>query len=239
MRSPSYRNFENEVSAMKKIIDSIHHPFAPFVLFVLNLVLSMILWNEGTMGLCIAVDIVLTVIMVISTLCNLQYYGKKSKYITIALCAFMVLNSITNLSPSRAEDSQTSTAGTTSGYNYNSGSNSSSGGYSYGNTGYISPSFTGSSNSSKSSSDSTAKVCYSCNGTKKCHVCSGNGSFPCPGSQCLRGKCTACKGGLYDHGSYISRCIVCSGDGICNICTGTGRKDCSICNGSGRCTRCR
>ena len=70
---------------MKKIIDSIQHPFAPFVLFVLNLVLSMILWNERTMGLCIAVDIVLTVIMVISTLCNLQYYPDSGRTLPLPL----------------------------------------------------------------------------------------------------------------------------------------------------------
>lgn len=61
-----------------------------------------------------------------------------------------------------------------------------------------------------SNRSNSGKTCYSCNGT-----------------------------GLYDHGSYVSRCLTCSGDGICNICNGTGRYDCSICHGSGKCTNCR
>lgn len=84
------------------------------------------------------------------------------------------------------------------------------------------------------------KTCNICRGTKKCHVCSGKGTFACNSLYCLAGRCTSCQGtGYYDHGSYASRCLVCSGDGVCDICKGTNRYNCSICHGNGRCTHCR
>lgn len=95
-------------------------------------------------------------------------------------------------------------------------------------------------NNNSNTNISTDKTCYSCSGSKKCHVCNGIGDFPCPGSQCISGKCAACDGtGVYDHGSYISECIVCNGDGICDICKGTKRRECTTCSGSGICTHCR
>ena len=83
------------------------------------------------------------------------------------------------------------------------------------------------------------KTCGICNNTKKCHVCSGKGSFYCDSLYCSKGLCTSCKGtGLYDHGSYVSKCLVCRGDGRCDICGGTTRRDCTICHGDGKCSNC-
>lgn len=106
------------------------------------------------------------------------------------------------------------------------------------------PSFTGSKHSNNCSGNSSNtkknKDCGICNGNKKCHVCKGKGSFYCEGTYCLRGQCTSCKGtGLYDHGSYVSKCLVCKGDGECNICNGTNLRDCTICHGSGKCNNCK
>lgn len=39
---------------------------------------------------------------------------------------------------------------------------------------------------------------------------------------CAAGKCNQCKSGIYDHGKYLSSCIVCHGDGICDKCGGDG-----------------
>lgn len=66
-------------------------------------------------------------------------------------------------------------------------------------------------------------------GNDKCNVCKGKGTVSCNGGYCNRGTCTACKGGLYDHGSYVSECRVCGGDAKCNTCEGDGRKPCWAC----------
>lgn len=81
--------------------------------------------------------------------------------------------------------------------------------------------------------------CVFCNGSHKCSACYGTGLRDCSGGYCLHGKCTACDYGMYDHGSYSSRCTVCGGDGNCNRCNGTGKEPCPICRGTGKCTHCK
>lgn len=233
MRNPSYRNNENEVSAMKKIIHAILHPFAPFVVFVLQLIVNTILHNMEAFTLCAIVGVVFTVIMVISAIYNRSVYGKGARNVAIVLCVLMVLNSVIDLGQLRRDVPQTSntSTGTSTGTTISTGS-----GYVPGNN----ISFGSGSGSTTNTTAPTVKVCSFCNGSKKCHVCSGKGTFPCSGLYCLSGKCTSCKGtGLYDHGSYVSRCIVCGGDGICNICNGTTRMNCTICFGTGKCTHCK
>lgn len=80
--------------------------------------------------------------------------------------------------------------------------------YDSGNTGYTSISFTG---------------------RGSCSGCFGRGYIYCNSSYCVNGKCTSCKAGLYKHGSYYSSCIVCDGDGDCNICDGTNKVACRVC----------
>lgn len=98
----------------------------------------------------------------------------------------------------------------------------------------------GSNNNNNRSGSGKSKSCGVCNDSKKCHVCKGKGSFYCSSMYCNRGRCTSCKGtGLYDHGSYVSKCLVCRGDGQCDICDGTNRRDCTICKGNGKCNNCK
>ncbi|MGM9603484.1 MAG: hypothetical protein ACI3XG_00285 [Faecousia sp.] len=213
---------------MKKFIHAILHPFAPFVVFALQLIVNTILHNMEAFTLCAIVGVVFTVIMVISTIYNRSVYGKGVRIVAIVLCVLMVLCSVTDLAQLRSDVSQTSGTST----------NTAATGGSYIPSNNIS--FGGGSGSTTSTIAPTVKVCSFCNGSKKCHVCSGKGDFPCSGLYCLSGKCTSCKGtGLYNHGSYVSRCLVCGGDGICNICSGTTRMDCTICSGTGKCTHCK
>lgn len=39
---------------------------------------------------------------------------------------------------------------------------------------------------------------------------------------CVSGRCRECTLGLYDHGKYVSKCIVCNGSGHCDKCGGDG-----------------
>lgn len=213
---------------MKKFVDAMKHPAAPFAIFALLLAVDTILHNMQAFTLCSVVGVMLSVVMVISTLFNLKAYSKVLRGITIVLCAVTVLYSIVEVGQLGREESRRSVSASSS-VSGNTSGNRSNSGYSSGNH-----------SSSGSKTNSTSRTCHSCNGSKKCHVCSGKGSSACPGSSCRSGRCRECKGtGLYDHGSYVSRCIVCSGDGYCNICNGTGRRDCSICHGTGKCTQCR
>ena len=69
---------------------------------------------------------------------------------------------------------------------------------------------------------------------KRCDYCQG-GQVNCGSSYCSHGRCTRCGGdGIYSHGSYSSRCSVCSGDGFCNRCGGDGKVDCAVCKGTGK-----
>ena len=232
---------------MKKFVDAVKHPAAPFAVFALLLVVDTILHNAQAFTLCTIVGVLFCVVMVISTLCNLKAYGKVVRGLAIMLCAFTVMyyaieaeqlrGKIFRPSVSAVSSTGNTSAGHTSA-SHASASHTSAGHTSASHTsaGHTSASYT----SSASGSNSASRTCYSCNGTKKCHVCNGKGSSLCPGRSCQSGRCRDCRGtGVYNHGSYTSRCIVCSGDGRCNICNGTSRRACSICHGSGRCTNCR
>ena len=85
------------------------------------------------------------------------------------------------------------------------------------------------------------RPCNFCSGTGTCLECGGRGSKTCHGSPltCLNGRCPDCHGtGSYNHGSYVSRCITCSGDGLCDICNGAGKVKCYNCSGYGKCRYC-
>ena len=86
------------------------------------------------------------------------------------------------------------------------------------------------------------RPCNYCSGTGMCMKCNGIGSQTCHGTTyatCINGRCASCHGtGLYNHGTYTSRCIVCSGRGICSICNGRGKVQCGYCHGRGKCNHC-
>lgn len=192
----------------------------PVASFVLLLISDGILHNAGLYTLSFVIGVILLAVMAISTLINFSTYGKIMKWVCVVLCAFTALFLIVDGAPGKQETVNSPTV------NYN--------GYGYNNTYDIS--FTGKDNGG--TSNKKDKTCYTCNGSKKCHVCSGKGYRYCSGT-CISGKCRSCKGtGIYDHGSYVSKCRVCSGDGRCDICNGTNMVDCGICRGSGRCTHC-
>ena len=209
----------------EKVKKMLVHPATPIAAAVLLGIADSFLRRTEANTLHLLAYLILTAVIVISTLSNLANYGKAMKIISLGLCTVCLVCLYTDFI--RADNQQPVPAGTSSG----------SGIYQYSDP----ISFDGNSNSGRNNSDysNSGKTCYSCNGTKKCHVCRGEGSFYCNGLYCLRGKCTSCNGtGLYDHGSYVSKCLTCSGDGICDICKGTRRYDCSICHGSGKCTNC-
>lgn len=210
----------------EKVKKMLVHPITPVAAMVLLGISDSTLRRTEANTLYFLVNLILTGALVISTLINLTRYGKAMKAISLGLCVVSLVCFYTEFI--RADNRQPVSAGSSSG----------SGTYQYSDP----ISFGGNNNSNRtySGSSNSGKTCYSCSGTKKCHVCGGEGSFYCNGLYCLRGKCTSCNGtGLYDHGSYVSRCLTCSGDGICDICNGTRRYDCSICHGSGKCTHCR
>ena len=207
-----------------KIRDILEFPFTPIASVVLMGVLDSALRSTGLTTLHFLVCLILTAATVISTLMNLAYYGKTMKIISLALCLVSALFMFSEFDGADARETVNTNSINTGYSTYNPG-------------GYQTISFGGSEKKSASLFDDD---CYVCNDSKKCHVCKGKGNFYCSGSYCLRGQCTSCKGtGLYDHGSYVSKCLTCKGDGICNICNGTNLRDCSTCHGSGRCTHCR
>ena len=95
------------------------------------------------------------------------------------------------------------------------------------------------SNDGSRSTNQKSRDCGICNGSTKCHVCSGKGKFYCESLYCNSGKCNSCKGGLYKSGSRLSKCLVCGGDGKCDICNGTSYRPCKTCSGSGKCKDCK
>ena len=191
----------------------------PIASFVLMLIAGSILHNAGLYTLSFVISIILLAVMAVSTLINFSTYGVFMKRLCIGLCAFSALVLILDGAPGKNETVNAPTVNP----------------YSYGYNDHYSVPFTGNNGGASNKRD---KACYACNGSKKCHVCSGKGYHYCSGT-CISGKCRSCKGtGIYDHGSYASKCIVCSGDGRCDICNGTNMVDCSICRGKGRCTHC-
>ena len=205
---------------LNKLIDILEFPGTPIVSVVLMGIMDSILRTTGADALHFLVCLILTVVAVISTLMNLSFYGPKMKIVTLGICLFSVLFLF-----SEFDSSGTGETGNTN--------------ITYHTTGGYQPiSFNG--NKKNTNNSIFDKDCNFCNDSQKCHVCKGKGGSYCNGSYCLRGQCTSCKGtGLYDHGSYVSKCLTCKGDGICNICDGTSRRDCTTCRGSGRCTHCK
>lgn len=198
----------------------------PIASFVLMLIAGSILHNAGLYALALVINVILLAVMVISTLINLSAYGMFMKRLSLILCAVAALVLFLDNAPGKTNPANVPAANA---YSYNHIDH-----YEY-DGGYDIP-FTG--NDNGGASNKRDKTCYACNGSRKCHVCSGKGYHYCSGT-CISGKCRSCKGtGIYDHGSYASKCIVCSGDGRCDICNGTNMVDCSICHGRGRCTHC-
>ena len=199
------------------------HSITPIVSFVLMLIADGILHNAGLYTLSFVISLILLAVMAISTLINFSTYGVVMKRLCIGLCAVTALFLIVDGAPGKANPVNVPTVNAYS-YDYI--------GY---DGGYDLP-FTG--DDKGGTIIKKDKTCNACSGSHKCHVCSGKGYRYCSGT-CISGKCRSCKGtGIYDHGSYVSKCIVCSGDGRCDICNGTNMVDCSICRGKGRCTHC-
>ena len=232
---------ERKIPMFEKVKKMLVHPATPVAAAVLLGIADSFLRRTEANTLHFLVYLILTAVVVISTLINLAHYGKAMKIISLGLCMVCLACLYTDFI--RADNQQSVSAGISSGSGiYQYSDPISFGGNNNSNRNNSDRTYSDRSNSDRTYSDrsNSGKTCYSCNGTKKCHVCGGKGSFYCDGLYCLRGKCTGCNGtGLYDHGSYVSKCLTCSGDGICNICNGTRRYDCSICHGSGKCTNCR
>ncbi len=205
---------------MEKVIGILQWKYTPIGAVVVAGILDEMLFAVGLMSLSPVVCLVMLMIAGLSVLINFSGYGKILKRVTILCCLLLAVFTVSGFSTGKnaapAGEPAVYTPGGSSAYGYT--------GRDYGAT----------------VSFGSGKSCGICNDTKKCHVCNGRGDHPCSGMYCVSGKCQSCRGtGIYSGNGRMSKCIVCNGDGICDICDGTRRMDCSICHGNGKCTHCR